>query len=492
MSRIIPTLAAALVFAAISLADEPMPVPVPAPPSAVVPAAPTEGLPTAIVPVAMPEQNPPIPPTPPRDKAHPEVPLPTESPVTTLPITEPEKDPAAAAAAKEKVLTEKLETIGKSLEALAKNLTITTGDPNIKILFGGSIVGDFLFNTARPVAPGTPFFLSPAPFPGFEQKTFDAQARQSLLFAYVSGPEIAGFETAAVAAVCFYDASIIQDLYGILPIQAFVQLKNNDWRFAAGVQWDIFNPLNPTVLPFSYLGGSGNAGAGFPAQARAERYIHLAEDAQVTITTGLSNPISTTVSNTFLLTEDNGWPNVEGRVSLGLGCREGQGPLAKRPIEMGVSGLVGQLRTTEPFARQVFADVWGLGTDVRWALSDRFGVQGELFTGQTLGTYTAGILQNVNADTFAGVHASGGWAEVYYYLCPETLHTHWGYGVDDPLDNDLAPGQPVRNETFFANLIWDPNKYFRLGFEVTYRKTAWTVFQNNDGVGIESQVQFKF
>jgi hypothetical protein len=401
---------------------------------------------------------------------------------------DPSKCPPSAPAPE----ADKLGALEKQLAALAQNLTITTGDPNIKVLFGGALIGDLLYNTARPVAPGTPFFLAPRLPAGFNQQTFDGNARQSTLFALISGPQICGFESGGFIAVCFYDSSLIQDLYGVLPFQAYLQLKNEDWRFAAGVQFDIFNPLNPTVLPFSYLAGSGNAGAGFPAQARAERYFHLDNETQVTVTAGISNPISTTVNNNLVLSEDNGWPNVEGRLSLGLGPMTGEGLLARRPFEVGVSGLVGQVRDTVPGVRQMVASVWGLGGDARWRMTDRFGAQGEVFVGQTLGTYTAGILQNVNPVSFAGIHATGGWAELYYYLCPETWHTHWGYGIDDPLDRDLAPGQPLRNSTLFANLIWDPNKYFRWGVEFTYRKTAYSVLRNNDGVGIESQIQFRF
>jgi hypothetical protein len=50
----------------------------------------------------------------------------------------------------------------------------------------------------------------------------------------------------------------------------------------------------------------------------------------------------------------------------------------------------------------------------------------------------------------------------------------------------------VRNDTWFANLIWDPSKHFRVGCEVTYRKTAYTVVSNNDGVTVQTQVQLKF
>jgi hypothetical protein len=192
---------------------------------------------------------------------------------------------------------ETLKRLNESVETLSKNLTITTADPNFKIVLGGAITTNFLYSSARPVAPGTPFFLAPGPVAGFQQQTFDATARPTTLFALVSGPEICGFQSSAFVAVCFYSSSLVQDLYGVLRIQAYAQLKNDDWRFAAGLQFDVFNPLNPTVLPFSYLAGSGNAGAGFPAQFRVERYLHLDENTQVTLTGALSDPISTSVAS---------------------------------------------------------------------------------------------------------------------------------------------------------------------------------------------------
>jgi hypothetical protein len=387
---------------------------------------------------------------------------------------------------------EKLAALDRAIAELSRNLTVVSADENFKLVLGGAIVTDFLYSSRRQVAPGTPFFLTSGPPPGFHQQTFDANARPTTVFALVTGPEICGFQSSALIAGCFYSSSLIQDLYGFLPFEAYAQLKNDDWRFAAGLQFDIFNPLNPTVLPFSYLAGSGNAGAGFPAQLRVERYIHPSDDAQVTLTAGISDPLPTTVSNTLNISEDNGWPNVEGRAALALGPLTGEGPLARRPFEVGVSGVVGQIRSTHPFVTQVVADVWGLGADLRWAVSDRFGVQGEFFTGQALGSYTAGILQNVNSVTFAGVHTTGGWVELYYYICPDRLHTHLGYGIDDPLDRDLAPGQPVRNDTWFANLIWDVTGHFRVAGELSYQKTAYTKVLNNEGLGFVTQVQFKF
>ena len=425
-------------------------------------------------------------------------PPPVNSPIvsTTSAETAPgDADVKTDKAAAEKDATAKtaeaIEKLSGAVEKISKNLTVVTGDEEIKLVVGGVISADFFWNHARPVAPGIPFFLTPrSPF-GFSQDTFDANARSSQLFAAVVGPKLGDFETGGLIAVCFFNDALIVDRYGILPIQAYGQLKNDDWRFAAGLQFDIFNPLNPNTLDFALLGGSGNAGAGFPGQLRAERFFHPDDDSQITLQFGLSEHLSTTVNNNLAISEDNGWPNVEGRAALALGPLQGEGPTAKRPFEVGVSGLVGQLRTTQVNER-VVADVWAVGTDFRWKVTPRFGFQGEAFVGQTLGEYTAGILQTVNLVTFQGVHDAGGWIETYYYICPDKLHTHVGYGIDDPLDGDLSVGAPVRNETYFANLIWDPTKHIRIAAQLDYHRTEYTGFRNNDGIGGQMQFQLKF
>ena len=408
--------------------------------------------------------------------------------------TDPVKDgTTTGATAKEpdKKEADKLTALDQKIDAITNNLTVTTADPQIKVVIGGAVIADFLFNSARPVAPGTPFFLTSGPPPGFRQQTFDASARQTTLSALVSGPEICGYQSSAVVAANLYSSSLVEDLWGFLPFQVYAQLKNDDWRYAVGLQSDIFNPLNPTVLPVSYLGASGNTGA-FRGQARIERYFHPSDDQQITFTAGLSDPVPTTVSNTFRLSEDNGWPNLEGRAAWALGPLSSEGPLATRPFEIGVSGVVGQIRTTVPFTRQVVANCWGLGTDIRWAVTKRLAFKASSLPAKRWARTWAVFCRIFNASTFAGVHAAGGWIELYYYICPEKLHAHVGYGIDDPLDRDLAPGQAVRNDTYFANLIWDIGKHFRVAEEFTYRKTAYTLVPNNDGFRLQTQVQFKF
>ena len=313
---------------------------------------------------------------------------------------------------------------------------MSTARPYFNVNIFGALKLDMLFNGARPISPGTPFFLTPGPLPGFDQDTVSIHARQSTLGAAFAGPEFGGLQSGGQVIVMFFNDNVIADQYGLLPLQAWGELRNEDWRFAAGLQFDVFAPGIPTVLPFSALAATGNAGNAFRGQIRAERFLYPASDVQWTLQLALSEPVSTTIDPAFRLSEDNGWPNVEGRVALGLGDIQGVGPAAKRPIEVGVSGVVGQLRTTIPTVTQVVADVWGVSGDFRWAITDCCGVQGEVFSGQGLGTYNGGVLQNVNGTTFEAIRTTGGFFETYVYLTP-CLHNHTGFGIDDPDNNDV-------------------------------------------------------
>jgi hypothetical protein len=370
-------------------------------------------------------------------------------------------------------------------------------NPCWQMLVGGNITLDMLGNTARPVAPGTPFFLTPdGPF---DQDTFDMHARQTTMYFALMGPEMGNFRSGGLIVFNLYNTSVVADRYGFLPYQAYGELKNETWRLAGGLQADIFAPVLPTVLPFSYLMGSGNTGV-FRGQLRAERFYYPSADEQITLIGGISEATPTIINDSTIvtgspaLTEDNGWPNVEVRLAWAVGQPQQVGLEAKRPFEVGISAVVGQIRTTlaAPLTR-VVDDVWGMALDARWQVNDRWGFSGEVFHGQTLGTFGGGVFQNVNTLTFTPVHSTGGWGQVDYYFTP-CLHSHFGLGIDDPADSELFLAQIARNRTVFANLIWDMNQSFRVAGELTFRDTDYIgpAALDNDGVGLHGQVQWKF
>jgi hypothetical protein len=378
---------------------------------------------------------------------------------------------------------------------------VSTLQPFWNIHIFGAVQANVLFSTARPVAPGIPLFLAPGSTE--PDNTVDVFARPSNIGGIFTGPEIGGFRSGGMLWMFLYNDALIIDRYGILPVQAWGELKNEDWRFAAGLQFNVFNPLAPNMLTFSVLLASGDAGNNFPGQFRIERYLHPTDDSQWTIQAAITDPVATgVISNSPIsqfitgapavrVTEDNGWPTLEGRVAYSVGELKQEGLEARRTIEAGASILGGQLRTAIPLAPNVVANTFALGADFRWRVSDRFGVMGEAFAGEGLGFFNGGVLQSVNAVTFDSIRTSGAWGEVYYYLTP-CLHTHWGAGVDNPIDRDLAASQITRNQTVFGNLIWDITRQLRVGFEATWRETNYVLLRDNEGVGLHTQVQWAF
>jgi hypothetical protein len=427
----------------------------------------------------------------------PQQPLP---PQQTVVVADPPANPGISTA-------QAAAPIAKAL-APASPTNFDVGPFNVKIF--GKATLDVLYNTARPEAPGVPFYLVPRFAGGFPQNTIDVNARQSQLGVAFTGPMIGDFQSGGKISAVFFDNTILADRNGFLLQQSYGELFNDYWRFAAGLQLDVFAPGLPTVLPFSGLGGSGSAGNGIKGQIRAEHFIPVGSDSQLTLQVALSEPQNSYDIPDTSLDEDNGWPNVEGRVAFGLGkpVPIGIGLLMQRPFEIGVSGVVGQLRRTgiPPLApRRVVSDVWGTAVDYKVNLAELFGFKGqafgfagEVYTGQALGNYNGGILQTLDAVTWKPIRTTGGWIEAFVYWLPN-LHSHGGYAIDDPNDADITPipfstfGRTY-NSTIWSNLIWDLDKSYRVAFEATYRKTQYKEPTNlpNQGFGFQTQFQWRF
>src|SRR5262245_35272037 len=82
-----------------------------------------------------------------------------------------------------------LEELAKKVEVLGKNLTVTTGDGDFKLVLGGAVVADFLSSTRSPSAPGPPFFLFPKPPSAFTSQPFEATAGRPNFSAFSPGRE---------------------------------------------------------------------------------------------------------------------------------------------------------------------------------------------------------------------------------------------------------------------------------------------------------------
>jgi hypothetical protein len=347
-----------------------------------------------------------------------------------------------------------------------------------------------MFAEKRPIIPGAITQISPD-F-GNDSQRAEVHAKSSYLGAAVIGPQVGSFQVGGLALAYFYGENVLDDLPGVFLARLYGELKNDFWRFSIGLDGDLVVPLAPTTVNWSIGNGAGNMGYQ-RAQFRVERYIHPYANSQWTLQFALTDPTVTSYANfnfTEGLQEDNGWPNIEGRVAWGYGPRCELAGEQKRTVEVGISGLVGQLRRTGLGPPDV-ADVWAYGIDAQVKLTDWLGVKGEFFDGQTIGTYNAAIVQNFNANR-DGIRSRGGWGEVYVYWTP-CLHSHLGYSIDNPRDSDLTAGLASRNEFVFGNIFWDLTSSFEVGFEVSHWKTAYVApLQDNDSMIYHTRVRIKF
>jgi len=290
-----------------------------------------------------------------------------------------------------------------------------------------------------------------------------------------------GFTPSATFVSFIANDTLTGDSYGLLPFQAFGELKSEEWRFAAGLQSDVFNPRKPSGVSLAAMFSSGNTGS-FRTQARIERFVKPSSSSEYSFQLALSDPIQSVFGNRDLrVQEDNGWPNVEGRVNMGLGEMETlTGGRKARTFELGSSAFVGQIRTTRSILAppdpqspiRTVVDCWGFGVDAAINLTESIGLQGELFTGAGLGEYNGGIGQTFDSVTQQAIRSSGGWGEVFAYLTPK-LHVHTGYGIDSPISRAGDTFALTENQTFFTNVIWNWTKTIQISNQVDYRRTNY-------------------
>jgi hypothetical protein len=379
-----------------------------------------------------------------------------------------------------------------------KGFALQAGDASLRLWAEAKLLG---FSSSRyTFNPGQPLIVSPKD----PAASYDLSAQQSMVYAAFRGPKWGSWTPGAFAIFWLQD-NLLAEGYSFTPVVAYGEIGNGAWRVAAGQNFDVFAPRDPDTLPNGKLAATGNPGAYRP-QFRVERTFEAGPGFGGVVQLAASSPVTTALpSNVDLanlqgqeIVEDNGWPNLEARLNFGFGANADRaGGRNLRPVELGVSGIVGQLRVldnirpSDPLtlvSDRSTVNVWGAAIDGQIALGRRFGLSGELYTGQGLGEYMAGILQTYNRATNQAVPTAGGWGQFYVYLA-DNLRLNLGYGIDHAQDSGLF-GLQV-NSGIFANLLWDVNPWLQLGLEGNYKLTTYDVFGDKDAWVVISQVMFR-
>jgi hypothetical protein len=379
-----------------------------------------------------------------------------------------------------------------------KGVTLQAGGNELRLWAEAKLLG---FSSSRYVFnPGQPLVVSPKD----PDHSYDLSAQQSTVSASFQGAKWGSWTPGAFALFTLQD-NLLAEGYSFTPVAFYGQVSDGRWRVAAGQNFDVFAPRDPDTLPSGKLAATGNPGAYRP-QFRLERAFEAGKGfggvvqvaASAPITTALPDEVDVANLQVAEVVEDNGWPNVEARLNLGFGApAERAGGRSLRPFELGVSGVVGQLRVldnirpTDPLTLdfdRTTVSVWGAALDGQIALGRSFGLSGELYTGQGLGEYMAGIFQTYNRTSNRAVPTSGGWGQIYLYPA-DNLRFNLGYGIDNATGSGVFGLQ--KNSAIFANLVWDVNAWLQLGLEGNYKFTLYDTFGEKDAWVVISQAMFR-
>lgn len=339
---------------------------------------------------------------------------------------------------------------------------------------------------------------------------FSVNARSSRFGVRVSGPEIFGGESSGRVEFDFFGAAQTENRAGILLRHAYGEFVGENWRAVGGQTNDVISPLIPNMQNYTPGWGAGNIGYR-RAQSRFEWWEDFAETGRVTLQGSINQTIVTDFATDPLTGgEDAGWPTIMGRIAFRpesgvrsattqAGCRPQSGYIppgpnsALRP-EIGLSGHIGREQvdfTIAPLADDRQFTSWSFNVDVFAPVTERFGFQGEFFIGEVLGTFQGGIIQGIDPDLRRGIRSTGGWGEVWHHVTDD-VHTHAGFGIDDPVNSDLSAGRRSQNHFWFANIVHDVTDLFSVGFEVSYWKTKFVGLTDGEAVRIETVMKYRF
>ncbi len=333
---------------------------------------------------------------------------------------------------------------------------------------------------------------------------FNLTARQSRFGLNLDGPEFGGGKTSGKVEIDFYEGGT-ENKNRIMMRQAYLKLDwpEYDFNILAGQTWDIINPLIPNTLNYVAGGYSGEIGYRRP-QIQLNKGFEVGEDSRLLLQLAAARTIGDTgpfgAGDTG---EDAGFPSFQGRTALSFPG------LAGRQTTIGISGHYGQEEYDyNAKGDNEDLDTWSANLDLVVPLAPWLTLSGTLWTGENLDSYLGGIGQGMVIQTDAGqyvnakgvtgnfldakeIEGTGGWAQLGI-VPAKRWQLNLGGGLEDLDDDDLPVGARSRNQSYWANAIFDVNEAVQLGLELSWFETDYEDQDEGDAFRIQTSLVYKF
>ncbi|MBK9155372.1 MAG: hypothetical protein IPM25_14355 [Chloracidobacterium sp.] len=323
-----------------------------------------------------------------------------------------------------------------------------------------------------------------------------SSVRQTRLGLKVDGIRAGNARVAAVVEADFFGGVPgvgIGENFGVVRLRlANVRLNWERTSLTIGQDWMVFAPQNPVSLAAAaipQLAAAGNNWARLP-QVKVEHRFNpniALQAAVLAPQTGDSSP-----SPAFLIQPNSGAvsnvPFLQSRIVFSGKNWLGSG----KPGMIGISGHFGRSRIfqgTPSIGRTI--DSTGIAADWNFPLAKRVTLSGEVFFGQNLGGFQAGVFQGYNPDPLvlngsnrepqgaSAIGTRGGWVQAGFTpnVLKDRLTVYASFGIDDPSDEDLLSVVPrdwrTQNTAFAFDAIYRVTPQFSVGAEVRSFRTTY-------------------
>ena len=284
---------------------------------------------------------------------------------------------------------------------------------------------------------------------------------------------------------------------------AYLEFKTDPVDILAGQGWDVISPIVPTTLNYIVLYKSGNIGCRRP-QIRLTKAVEVSDNAKIKLQASLNRSMGRDKDGG----ETVGMPSFQGRLAVST-------KLMGKPVEIGVSGLMGKEETA--YTDDADATITGdldqsvLAVDISLPLGDMFAVKGQYFAGKNLAHYVGGVGQGIAVVPSEGtsdlelveVEASGWWAQLTVRPS-ENWQLNVGAGSDDPEipeddvfdvevnDERKRVNKYEKNTTYYGNAIWTVAPSATIGVEYAMFETEYIDGEKYENSRVQLSFMYKF
>jgi hypothetical protein len=301
--------------------------------------------------------------------------------------------------------------------------------------------------------------------PGESDGLFYMTANETRLGLKIEGLHFGKFKGYGQVEIDFYGGGAENKALNFMR-HAFLEITNGNFFIKAGQNWDIIAPLNPVTLNYTVNWACGNIGYRRPQLSLRKDFAFNKN--LFSIQAGIFRNISQDYDGDGI---DDGIasasPIYEGRISTKLN-------FGQSALQLGISGHFGKTGGTIDYSTH------SINVDLSFDLSPRIKLIGEYFNGKNLGMFLGGIVQEVSNNT--EIRAKGFFVNLIASIT-DSLQLSVAYGMDDPDDRDLSPGNRSKNSSYFASFRYSLSPQLKLGLEFS----NWTT----DYLDQETQKTFR-